>query len=68
MESLEKGIDNLVSQAISITYYMRGAVQFEEIFERSYYERQKMADFIKKHLESEQNKVKETKGKLNAIY
>lgn len=68
MESLEKGTDTLMDHAINIAYYMRGAIQFEEIFERTYYERMKIVQFIKKHLDAESEKVKKSKGKLHAIY
>jgi hypothetical protein len=68
MESLEKGTDVLMDHAINIIYYMRGSIQFDDIFNRTYYERMKMMEFIKKHLEAENKKVKDSKGKLSAIY
>lgn len=57
-----------MDHAINIAYYMRGSIQFEEIFERTYYERMKLIKFINKRLEDEGEKVKKSKGKLHAIY
>jgi len=47
---------------------MRGSIQYDDILNRTYYERMKMIDFINKRLKAESEKVKKSKGKLNAIY
>ena len=65
---MNKGMDVLIDHAIGIAYYMRGAIQYEDILDRTYYERMKMVQFINKRLKIESEKVKQSKGKLNAVY
>ena len=65
---MDKGSENLIDQAINIAYYMRGSIQYEEIFNRTFLERKKIVDFINRHMEKEMEKVKKSKGKLHAIY
>lgn len=47
---------------------MRGSIQYESVLDRTYYERMKFVEFINKRLKSEAEKIKKSKGKLNAIY
>lgn len=68
MQALEKGTVALLDHAITLSYYMRGAVQYEDIFDLVYLERLRMMNFVNKRIETEMEKVKKTKGKLHAIY
>lgn len=47
---------------------MRGGETYEGVFDLTYWERSRMMNFINKRLESEMEKVKKSKGKLNAVY
>lgn len=68
MEALENGSSALIDHAINIAYYMRGAQQYDDVFDLTYAERQRMIEFINSRIKSEMEKVKKSKGKLNAIY
>lgn len=68
IQALNKGTESLVDHAITISYYMRGAQQYDEVFDLTFFERSRMMKFINMRLESEMDKVKKSKGKLNAIY
>lgn len=68
IEALNKGTESLIDHAITISYYMRGSQQYDEVFDLTYLERSRMMKFINKRLESEMAKVKKSKGRLNAIY
>jgi hypothetical protein len=68
MNALKTGNRNLIKSAIHIAYFMRGGVQYEDVLERSYFERNEMIDYINERLKSEAEKCKESKGKLQANY
>lgn len=50
----------ILKSLVQISYFMRGAVQYEDMFNRSYAERQIFEDFIKDRLESESKKQNPT--------
>ena len=45
--------DGIVKGVVSLVYFMRGAVGYEEMMRRTYAERQIISDFIEKHLEGQ---------------
>ena len=49
--------ENIIESAISIVYFMRGSVQYNDILTLSYYERHVMSTFIQKRLEAEADKM-----------
>lgn len=68
MESLERGSEALLNHAIELTYYMRGAVQYQDIMDLTFIERKLMMRFIRNRIKQEMDKVKDSKGRMNAIY
>lgn len=68
IQALEKGSKSLIDHAITISYFMRGSQQYEDVYDLTYLERSRMMHFINKRLEAENEKVKKSKGRLNAIY
>jgi hypothetical protein len=68
MHALKTGNRNLIKSAIHISYFMRGGIQYDDVLERTYYERSEMIDYINERLKHEMEKSKETKGKLPPIY
>jgi len=61
VRSLEISAERTVESVISITYYMRGAITYEECMRRTPGEREAMVKFIQKRLESQ-------KGSMNPVY
>ena len=51
--TLRKSVEGLLDEIISIAYFMRGAIQYDDLWFRTPVERQKMSDFIEKRLELE---------------
>lgn len=47
------GRTKIVDEAVELTYFMRGAIQYHDMFETTYHERQRMNAFIEKHLKNE---------------
>ncbi len=43
----------IVDEAVELTYFMRGAVQYHDMYETTYHERQRMTKFIEKRLKDE---------------
>lgn len=43
----------IVDEAIELTYFMRGAVQYFDMLEMTYAERQRFSSFIEKRLKDE---------------
>ena len=68
MQALETGNHNLIKSAVHIAYFMRGSVQYDDVLEKTYYERSTMIDFINERMQYESDKCKETKGQLQPIY
>ena len=48
---------NIISNIISLVYFMRGSIQYDSMLNMSFYERQTISDFISKRLESESDKM-----------
>lgn len=44
---------SIVDEAVEITYFMRGAIQYLDIYETTYAERQRMNVFIENRLKTE---------------
>ena len=51
--SLRGDVERLVDEAIWISYYMRGAMGYEEVMRRTPGERQRLTSFLEKRLESQ---------------
>jgi len=47
----------IVESCISLTYFMRGGIQYEDMLQRTPAERQRIHDFIEKRLEVEVKKM-----------
>lgn len=47
----------IIESVISLVYFMRGSVQYNDVMSLSYYERQVMNQFIERRLEIESNKI-----------
>lgn len=43
----------IVDEAIELIYFMRGAISYEEMWETTYHERQRISSFIEKRLKDE---------------
>lgn len=48
---------NIIDSIISLVYFMRGSIQYNEMMNLSYYERQSISIFIKTRLEIEDKKM-----------
>jgi len=68
MKALQKGSRNLIQSAIHISYFMRGGIQYEDVLERTFFERSEMIDYINDRIKRESEKCRESKGKLPPIY
>jgi len=53
MQSIREG---LLDEAISLAYWMRGALSYEQVLNMTRFERQRVSHFIEKRLEMEKNK------------
>ena len=54
IKSFQKDVTALVKTCMSMTYFMRGSYQYEDILNRSYSERQMIAQFIEERMEMQQ--------------
>lgn len=52
----QREIEGLITEAIELTYFMRGSLQYEQALERNFAERQLFKKFISKRLEIEAKK------------
>ncbi len=43
----------LVDEIIQLTYFMRGAIQYHDMYETTYHERQRISKFIEERLKDE---------------
>jgi len=68
MYALRKGSKNLIQSAIHISYFMRGSIQYEDVLERTFFERNEMINYINDRIKNESQKYKESKGQLPPIY
>lgn len=54
---LAREVDMLIQSSIELSYWMRGAIPYESMLLRTPGERQRIADFIQKHLKAEGKKT-----------
>lgn len=59
---------NLVKSAIHLAYFMRGSVQYDDVLDKTFFERKMMQEFINDRIEFENKKLKDSKGKLPPVY
>lgn len=50
---LQREMREIIRSCVQIAYFMRGAVQYDSLMEKSHIERQIMSDFITERLEIE---------------
>ena len=50
---LQKDVENLIDGIISLVYFMRGAISYEEMMRRSPGERDRISHFLDKRFETE---------------
>lgn len=50
-------VRSLLKSLVQLAYYMRGAVQYDELFNRTFAERQIFEEFVKDRLETEGKKM-----------
>lgn len=55
--TMNQARSNIISNIISLVYFMRGSIQYDSMLNMSFYERQTISDFISKRLESESDKM-----------
>ncbi len=53
--SLQKEATNLIDGIISLTYFMRGSITYEEMMRRTPGERDRISTFLDKRFETEKN-------------
>ena len=51
LEQYEKDVDNIKSNALSLSWYMRGGVTYEDVLNMSESERKAIADIVENNLE-----------------
>lgn len=54
---MESDRKKLIKGVIQLVYFMRGAIQYQEMMQMSYIEREMVGDFIEKRLEDESKKM-----------
>jgi len=47
------GRTRLVDEIVNLVYFMRGAIQYHDMYETTYHERQRIAKFIEERLKDE---------------
>jgi len=52
-KALGREVEDLIDDAIQISYFMRGAISYEGVLERTPGERQRIGKFIEKRLDAE---------------
>jgi len=53
---LQREAEMVVDDVIELTYFMRGAISYEEMLRRTYGERSRIAGFIERRLKQEAKK------------
>ena len=53
---LQKEVQDIIDEAVYLSYYMRGAITYEQVLLRTPGERQRIEKFIEKRLEKEGKK------------
>jgi uncharacterized membrane protein YbaN (DUF454 family) len=54
---LRSSADALVKEVISLVYFMRGSIQYDDMFMKTYYERKQIEEFLESRLEIESKKM-----------
>lgn len=54
---MQQARERIIDSIISLVYFMRGSIQYQEMLTMSYYERQSISLFIQDRLEAESNKM-----------
>lgn len=55
--TLEKTAESIIESAISLSYYMRGAISYDDMLERTPGERASIGKFVGERLDSEKDKM-----------
>lgn len=55
--ALQREAESIVDGIIELTYFMRGAIGYEEMMRRTYGERQRIGTFIEKRLNVEMKRM-----------
>ena len=50
---LDKGVKDLVEGCVTLAYYMRGAISYDDLMWRTPFERQVISEFLEKRLEQQ---------------
>lgn len=50
-------VRGILKSLVQLSYYMRGAIQYDEMFNRTFAERQIFEEFVKDRLETEGKKM-----------
>ena len=56
-ELLEGEVKALLNQIVESAYFMRGAISYDEMLNRTFVERQVISDFLTKRLEAESGRM-----------
>jgi len=54
---LKREAGHLVDEVIELSYFMRGAIDYESMLRRTFHERRRIGSFIKKRMESESKRM-----------
>ncbi len=57
MSRLQGDVQTVVDNIIELSYFMRGAISYEEMMLRTPGERQRISKFVEKRLESQKNSM-----------
>lgn len=47
----------LLTSIIQLVYFMRGSIQYKDMFQMTFVEREAVSEFVEKRIESEQKKM-----------
>ena len=53
----KREVTHIINNIIEICYFMRGSIQYETMFELTFFERQCIEEFIRKRLEQEKKNM-----------
>jgi hypothetical protein len=54
---MNRARSNIIDNIIRLTYFMRGSISYREMLLLSFYERERVAEFIHERLENESKKM-----------
>lgn len=55
-QDLQREAQMIIDDVIRLSYFMRGAIPYEQMMHRTYLERQRVDSFISRHLKNESQK------------